>query len=519
MQEKFTKADLEFFQSKKIEESEIIRQINCLSAKRKYVILEKAAVVADGIKIITENDFERYSKIYRAGQRKGLFSKFVPASGAASRMFKVLLKFLEEARSYSQEEISQSSEKDFIFLNKFLINLDKFAFYDSLKEVMAKNGLSLTKSLQNYEYKVILNYLLSEKGLNYSFYPKAFLEFHKYGKETRTPYEEQIIEGLEYLLDERKNLKIHFTLSKEHLENKSIQDYLENLIIKYREKGIILNLSHSIQEAKTDTVALDLEKNLFRKENQQLLFRPGGHGALIYNLNKLEGDFVFIKNIDNVSVDAFKNDTYQYKKIIGGLALELKEQIDSFLRKIEEGFFDLILKKEMDDFILNNFQIDLSSFEKEREYFDFLNRPLRICGMVKNTGEPGGGPFWIKKDSRISLQIVESSEINLEDEQQNNLFQKSTHFNPVDLVVSLKNYKKEKFDLEKFIDNDAYFLAKKSYQGRELIALERPGLWNGAMAHWLTVFVEVPIATFNPVKTVNDLLKAEHSNSRTSSQD
>ncbi|PIV57606.1 MAG: DUF4301 domain-containing protein, partial [Bacteroidetes bacterium CG02_land_8_20_14_3_00_31_25] len=304
---------------------------------------------------------------------------------------------------------------------------------------------------------------------------------------------------------------IHFTVTPEHLSNfKKLVTIVKS---KYQQRfNIKLIISYSIQKPSTDTIAVTLDNKPFRISNNKLFFRPGGHGALIENLNELDGNITFIKNIDNVVTDKLKNETIKYKKVIGGILIKLRNEIFSFLVRIDKGEKSENIIKEITEFYRLNFFIDYSKYNYNvNDYFKILNRPIRVCGMVKNLGEPGGGPYWVNDaNGRTSLQIIESSQINQRDDEQLNIFKKATHFNPVDLVCSVYNYKHKKFDLKNFIDTKTGFISKKSKDGSELKALELPGLWNGAMANWNTIFVEVPLITFNPVKTINDLLRKEH---------
>jgi hypothetical protein len=401
----------------------------------------------------------------------------------------------------------------------FFKNIDRFAFYDDLKRVMSRAGLNIDTCMKNHEFDTILDYVLTAKGLNLGNMPKGMIKFHHYGNFSRTAAGEHLVEGAHYCANRTKNVNVHLTVSPEHLSGFKdliayVQPYYESMF------GVIYNVEFSVQKPSTDTIAVGMNNQPFREKDGSLVFRPGGHGALIENLNDMDCDVVFIKNIDNVVPDRLKSETYRYKKILGGLLLQIQGKAFSLLKALEvrppaeEVINDAVqfCEQQISISFPEDFYYWLAS-KKVAFLQEILNRPVRICGMVKNEGEPGGGPFWVKdKQGNISLQIVESSQINMNDAGQKKIFSTSTHFNPVDIVCSLKNYKGEKFDLHHFIDPDTGFIAVKSKDGKQLKALELPGLWNGAMAKWITVFVEVPIITFNPVKTVNDLLREQHQN-------
>ena len=365
--------------------------------------------------------------------------------------------------------------------------------------------------------QVVIDHLVNKSGLDYGSLPKGLLKFHKYNNVSRCALEEHLVEAGHYAKSKDKIAKVHFTVSPEHMER--FTGEVEKVRSQYeKELNVKFDISYSIQKPSTDTIAVDMDNKPFREADNTILFRPGGHGALIENLNEIEGDIVFIKNIDNVVPDRLKPETILYKKAIGGLLLKLQSQIFAYLNKMEKsslvtseiGNISNFARKKLNITFSETFS-DLSEKKKQDYLFAQLNRPIRICGMVKNEGEPGGGPFWVKNTKgEISLQIVESSQIDVNNPGQKDIMQASTHFNPVDLVCGLSNYKGEQFDLHHYIDPETGFISIKSKNGKNLKAQELPGLWNGAMADWITLFVEVPIITFNPVKTVNDLLRDQH---------
>ena len=355
-----------------------------------------------------------------------------------------------------------------------------------------------------------------EKGLNYSSLPKGLLKFHTYDQWNRTSVEEHLVEGAMYAKNSDGKVNIHFTVSPEHL--KLFTELIQLVSKEYEKKfDIIYNITFSIQKPSTDTIAVDDRNEPFLNSDGNLLFRPGGHGALLENLNDLNADVIFIKNIDNVVPDRIKNQTVTYKKALAGLLLKVQQQTFTYLKKLESGFDEKLISEIIPyietklGYHFSESLSDLSLLQKKNLLIDILNRPIRVCGMVKNEGEPGGGPYWVKSDEgSSSLQILESSQFNLKDHAQNEIFKKATHFNPVDLVITMRNYKGEKFNLLQYRDPETGFISIKSKDGKALKALELPGLWNGSMAFWNTIFVEVPMITFNPVKTINDLLRKEH---------
>jgi hypothetical protein len=408
-------------------------------------------------------------------------------------------------------------DEDVLSQNKaasvFLKNKEKFAFYKELKKLVEQNS-----SGENYANWI--DYLLNEKGLNYGTLPKGLIKFHKYDNSERTPFEEHLVEGANYAKDAKGLVQLHFTVSPEH--QKGFEQLLSEIKEVYeKELKVTFQVSFSIQKPTTDTVAVDLDNEPFREEDGSLLFRPGGHGALIENLNDLDADIIFIKNIDNVVPDRLKKPTMDYKKALAGVLLKYQEKLFMYQKQLNEKHpvaLDSAFLAEAANFLENTLYTKPESnhyYTEKEELYHYLrekfNRPLRVCGMVKNEGEPGGGPFWAKNpDGTVSLQIVESSQIDPDSVQQQNIMKHATHFNPVDLVCAPKNYKREKYDLTKYTDPATGFISKKSKDGKDLKAQELPGLWNGAMSAWNTLFVEVPIETFNPVKTVNDLLRTQH---------
>jgi hypothetical protein len=508
----FTEKDIDQIRSKQIDTKTIEKQINNFRQGFAPAKLCAAATIGNGLIQFNDNEVGKLKLDFDKLIKGKSILKFVPASGAASRMFKQLFEFYDTYTPEKEEALF--AKKDFNSVHYFFEHLSKFAFYQDLNEVLKKDGHSIEELLQNKAYKKIISALLDEKGLNYARLPKGLLKFHNYADKNRMSIEEHLEEGAIYSKDENDTVRIHFTVSPEHMEK--FKDAIRDMIGAYEEKyGVSLNISFSIQKPSTDMLAVDMKNDPFRNAEGNLLFRPGGHGALIENLNDLEADVIFIKNIDNIVPDRIRETTYTYKKVIAAYLIQLQNQSFEYLRVLDNkpGTQQL---NEIEKFAKEQLLIHLAdSFESDDKKAEYLhkklNRPIRICGMVKNEGEPGGGPFWVEnEEGDISLQIIESSQMNLNISSQEKIAQKATHFNPVDLVCGVFDYKGNKFDLKEFVNPNTGFISEKSQNGRDLKAQELPGLWNGAMANWITIFVECPIITFNPVKIVNDLLREQH---------
>ncbi len=498
---------------------DIVSQLEIFERGVTFINLDRPCTAGDGIEVISDEETTRLIEIYTDAIQSGRGLKFVPASGAATRMFKSLLSLSSDYDQIDTDLLmgeQAASEPVLEFGNTFISSIEKYAFYNELRNIISANGLDIKTLIKNGQFRDIIDYTLFDNGLNYAALPKGLINFHQYQSGARTPIEEHIVEAINYVQDRDKKVRLHFTVSPEHLE--AIKTHVESACDIYRKEGIDIKVGFSIQDKTTDTIAVDLENRVFRTENNDILFRPGGHGALIENLNNINGDIVFIKNIDNVVPDRLKGETYRYKAIIGGLLVDLQHKVFEYIRDLSTGKVDEKRVRQMAVFADKRLFIDLpKNFHKMslKEKVNFLfvkfNRPIRVCGMVRNEGETGGGPFWVKNPGgTLSPQIVETSQINMESPDQKRCVESATHFNPVDIVCGLCDYNGEQFDLTGFVDHNTCFIAKKSQAGRDLKALELPGLWNGAMAFWNTVFVDVPLITFNPVKTVNDLLREEH---------
>ena len=500
-----SKKDLQQLKSKQLSENDIAIQLKNFKQGFPFIDIVRPAIKEDGIKVLSEQEADAYIKLYSDLKPDSI--KFVPASGAASRMFKFLFEFVENGN----EQYSNIDDIENGDVKAFVRNISKFAFYKDLKNILSQNNLDIVDLVNKGRYKDIIKYLLSDIGLNYGQKPKGVLLFHSYNEYLiRTAFEEHLIEGIKYAQTSDQKVRIHFTISLEHepLFVEILNRVQEKLESEYQVK---FEISFSQQKPSTDMLAVDLDNNLVRTDDGKLLFRPGGHGALIENLNDLDADVIFIKNIDNVIPEQLNEQGVLYKKALAGILISYQQQIFNYLQILDEGNITPELLNEIKDFINGELCYNFSGEINPDLIKNILNRPIRVCGMVKNEGEPGGGPFWVRHNSTtLDLQIVESAQIDLKNKEKAEIVKKASHFNPVDLVCSTKNYKNEKFDLLKYRDLNTGFISQKSQNGKELKAQELPGLWNGAMANWNTVFVEVPSITFNPVKTVNDLLRNEH---------
>ena len=502
-----TQQDLKQLAQKGISEQQIETQLGQFKTGFPFLKLEAAAAIGRGIMAPNSDEGRKYVEAwqqYKAAGRKVV--KFVPASGAASRMFKDMFAFVDA--DYDKPTTD--------FEKKFFDNIQNFAFYDELDAACQKNeGKGIKALIAEGNFKAVAANMLQAEGLNYGQLPKGLLLFHNYPEGPRTPMEEHLVEGALYAATNGE-AHVHFTVSHEHMElfKQKVAQKADFYAQKY---GIHYDISFSEQKPSTDTVAANPDGTPFRNPDGSLLFRPGGHGALIENLNEIEADVIFVKNIDNVVPDRLKGDTVLWKQIIAGVLVTLQQKAFDYLRLLDTGKYSHDQIEEMIRFVQQELCCRKADI-KELEDADLviylrekLNRPMRVCGVVKNVGEPGGGPFLTyNQDGTVSLQILESSQIDKSNKVYMDMFTKGTHFNPVDLVCAVKDYKGQAFDLPKYVDPTTGFISQKSKSGKELLALELPGLWNGAMSNWNTIFVEVPLSTFNPVKTVNDLLREQH---------
>lgn len=509
--ERLTLSDKDLAQLKEqgISREQLEEQVRWFDTGFPYLSIVKAADQESGITAISEEKLEELLKCWEEALHDPSIEvvKFVPASGAASRMFKALFSYLHGGERSSA-------------VDEFFRRLKDFAFFDALNRacMLGEGGKGCERLLQMGEERLILEYLLLEKGLNYGHLPKALLLFHRYHDGiSHTATEEQMVEGARYARNSDGTVHIHFTLSPEHIEP------FDALVAKKRAEieerfSVQLDITRSIQKPETDTIAVDMAHRPMRHADGSLMFRPGGHGALIHNLNELKVDIAFIKNIDNVVPEPLSSSTIIYKKMIGGYLIQLRTKVFGYLMQLlEDKRPSVALLAEVWDFLAKTFCIEVPNHEElstelqREQLLRLLDRPIRVCGMVRNEGEPGGGPYIVRaEDGSTSLQILESSQINMEDASSVAKLKSGQYFNPVDLVCSLKDYKGEPFNLLDFVDRETGFISEKSQAGKALKALELPGLWNGAMSGWNSAFIEVPADTFNPVKVVNDLLRPAH---------
>ena len=475
----FSKKDLQLLASKNISSAEGIRQLTLLETGVRPIDLHAPAIPGKGILTLTKEQEEKYIRLFEQALPATPMVRFVPASGAASRMFKAFYQYRDSG--VENEEIRVFKE-----------NYQKLPFYEQIK-------------CQPADFHCSLHKMLDESGLPQL--PKALIPFHRYPSGSRTAFTEHLVESGK--ITAPHNTRLHFTVSPAHQTA-----FEEEAGQASRQLGGAFHISFSHQSPATDTLAIDLEGHVVRNEHGELLLRPGGHGSLLPNLNQLQEEIIFIKNIDNIQPEHRQPVVVYYKKVLGGLLLSIRKKVHNWLRQLEVGRADL---QRLQQAYSEEWQLwlpdDFASWptgEQETWFFEHLNRPIRVCGMVANQGEPGGGPYWVKEDGEISLQIVEASQFDKQNQQQAALIKQATHFNPVDIVGSIYSYRGQKFDLSRFANPATAFISEKSLGGKTIKVLEHPGLWNGGMAYWLTVFVEVPLATFAPVKTITDLLKPAH---------
>lgn len=505
-----TEQDRQILAAKGITEQQVESQLQRFATGFPFLKLEGAARQGNGILALDRNAMEQAKARWNAYLNNGgTVTKFVPASGAASRMFKALFAFVDG----DTDTPAEGSDVD-----RLVKDIDKLAFFGELDAAVKKlYGKDVRQMLAEGQTRKVIAAIILPEGLNYGNLPKGLLTFHAYPQSntTRTPLEEQMVEGAQSATTADGEVNLHFTVSANHRQL-FLDKIAQAVPAIEKERGVKFNISLSEQKPSTDTIAANNDNTPFR-EDDQLVFRPGGHGALIQNLNDIDSEVVFIKNIDNVVPDNFREATVTYKKVIAGVLIEAHDRIALYMDMLSKGAYtpadldnmlaflhDTLCVK--DDRTVNMDNTELALYLKEK-----FDRPLRVCGMVRNEGEPGGGPYIARNpDGSYSPQILESSQIDTSNAEYAAMMKSATHFNPVDLVCYIRDCEGKKYNLTEYVDPDTGFISSKSLHGRELKALELPGLWNGAMSNWNTIFVEVPVATFNPVKTVNDLLRSTH---------
>ncbi len=513
----FTKKDIEQIERKGLTLEKVKRQISLFKAGIPFTNIVEAATIDNGITKLDDDLITTSTLFFEDRKDNVALLKFVPASGAATRMFKFLFKFIKEYNTAQESVNSYINRNNLKDLALFIVGVEKFPFYNQVLDQLKASGIEYDSLNPNEQAWHFIKTMLDETQLNFGNSPKGLLPFHEYNNNViSTAFEEHLFETALYSSSD-DSAKLHFTISERYKDKfaqefKRIEEKVEQVTSSH------FDISFSYQHESTDTIAVTLKDKPFRNDDGSLLFRPSGHGALLKNLNELDADVIFIKNIDNVVVKKYKEEVAKYKKVLAGILLRAQEQAFQFLNDLDNNEITEDELTFIAEFLTRELNVKISEeFEKYSEKYkieylrEILNRPIRVCGMVKNEGEPGGGPFWVKSESgSISLQIVESAQINSKDKSQKLILKNATHFNPVDIVCGIRDYKGNKFDLTKFVDEKAAFITMKTKVGKDLKALELPGLWNGSMAFWNSIFVEVPLITFNPVKTVNDLLKSPH---------
>ena len=503
-----SKKDIKQIEDQGLSFEKVFKQIDYLTQGIPPVEIVTAAMVGNGVEVIPHKARQKLIDIYES-ERKGLdIVKFVPASGAATRMFKFLHEFLDDYDPEKEPLVKYLRRERPREVTRFLNSLNDFPFANGVKKKIRENYPDYKRSTKGMRAKIFIKSMLEEQGMDFDSLPKGLIPFHKYAKYATTAFEEQLYEAAQYA-SVKDEAYIHFTFSEKHLPY--FREEFEAVKKRVSKKTKTeFHISYSFQKRSTDTLAFSNENILLRDAQGDLVFRPSGHGALLENLDDVDADVIFIKNIDNVAAEEYIDETAYYKKILAGKLIWLQKKIFAYLELLSKDGLEEQTFKEIRSFLWNELNIKDIPTDNET-LFGLLDRPLRVCGVVKNTGDPGGGPFWVKgEDGSTTLQIVEMSQIDMENSHQSALIAEATHFNPVDIVCGIRDYKGDKYELSTFADHSSGFIAQKSWNGKKIKALELPGLWNGAMARWNTVFVEVPRITFNPVKTVNDLLNKEH---------
>ena len=503
-----TKTDLQQIENEGLSVQQVVSQLETFAKGIPPATIVTPASIGNGIEQFDESSKKKLVALYEDSKSKKTIVKFVPASGAATRMFKFLFEFLD-AFNPDEETFNRFVKKgNHKQLEVFAKSLKYFPFVNEVRKKIRENYPEYKQSRKGARIQNFVKSMLEEEGLNFGNMPKGLIPFHKYKKYATTAFEEQLYESALYATS-KTDAYLHFTFAEKHVGLfKEEFEAVKNRLSKKTKTEF--HISYSFQKPETNTIAVTLDNKPFRDQSGALVFRPSGHGALLENLNQVKADIVFVKNIDNVTAEEYAQDIAEYKKMLAGKLLLVQEKTFRFLKLLKKDTVPDEDISEIKSFLWNELNIKDIPSSKEG-LFLALNKPIRVCGVVKNTGAPGGGPFWVKQaNGTTSLQIVEMAQIDTADPHQVNLVKEATHFNPVDLVCGVKDFEGNKFDLTEYRDPDTGFISKKSQFGRPLKALELPGLWNGAMADWITIFVETPIITFNPVKTINDLLRPQH---------
>ena len=501
METNFSQTDIRQMSDHGLTEAQVQEQLRCLAEPHHALRVLRPAVPGDGIRLLSEAERQRLVSEFEGLTKGKRLLKFVPASGAATRMFKKWYQWAEELPSEAADTLAGT--------------LPRYPFYEQLAERMRTQGQSLESLMASRNLRAVLNFILSEEGLAFGRQPKGLLPFHRYAAEVRTAFEEHWVEGAAYAVGGDRQVRLHFTVSPEH--EAAFRALAAKLAEKYGSKtGLAFDVTFSCQEPMTDTVSVEENGRLFRDVEGRILFRPGGHGSLLHNLNRLAADVVFVKNIDNVTTDALRGDTIQYKNCLAALLLQTQQACFDALRQLDAGAdgeqlaaIERMMREELQLAFPAGYA-GYSAAQRAAYCRQQLDRPIRVCGMVQREKDPGGGPFWVEKEGVPALQIVETSEMDLNDASQQRCLEDSQYFNPVDLVCSWNGYQGGRFDLRQHVDAGRYFTTEKSSAGKTLRVLEHPGLWNGSMSDWITLFVAVPLSTFTPVKTVEDLLRPAH---------
>ena len=503
-----TKKDIAQIESHGLTIKKVVRHLETFAKGIPPTQIVTAASAGNGIEVYTTATQKELIGYYERYKSEKTIVKFVPASGAATRMFKFLFEFLEtynpEAETFNRF-VKNGNHSE---IETFAKSLGDFAFVNEVRKKIRENYPEYKQSRKGPRLQYFAKSMLEETGLNFAKLPKGLIPFHKYSKYATTAFEEQLYEAAFYATS-KNDAYLHFTFSEAHVA--FFKEEFEAVKKRARKKTKTkFHVSYSFQKPETDTIAVTSENKPHRDKDGKLVFRPSGHGALLENLNDVDADIIFIKNIDNVVAQDYVEEIAEFKKMLAGKLLQIQTQVFEYLDCLKKEKETSEIITEIKSFLWNDLNIKNNPTTKE-ELTSLLHRPLRVCGVVRNTGAPGGGPFWTKNDKEeTSLQIVEKAQIDMTDKRQANIVSEATHFNPVDLVCGVKDFEGNKFDLTKYTNPKAGFISEKSQHGNIVKALELPGLWNGAMAKWNTIFVEVPLSTFNPVKTVNDLLQKEH---------